>query len=206
MALNLDHQRDRITTQSGTLNINTNGSIKIPVGTTAQRPQGTNAATGQIRFNSQLNRFEGYTGAAWTQLGGIIDADQDTFIEVDNPLDNDTIKFFTAGTERVSIDQTGKFTVEGDAEIKGNISIGGNITIGDADTDNININAEINIVQYPNVDNNFSIGSNSKKWKNIFIGGTLDASSSTESNTTTRNRCRKTRHCTNWYVAFQHNQ
>ena len=181
MALNLDHQRDRITTQSGTLNINTNGSIKIPVGTTAQRPQGTNAATGQIRFNSQLNRFEGYTGAAWTQLGGIIDADQDTFIEVDNPLDNDTIKFFTAGTERVSIDQTGKFTVEGDAEIKGNISIGGNITIGDADTDNININAEINNSLIPNVDNNFSIGSTLKKWKNIFIGGTLDASSSTES-------------------------
>ena len=54
------------------------------------------------------------------------------------------LKFFTAGTERVSIDQTGKFTVEGDAEPKGNISIGGNITIGDADTDNININAEIN--------------------------------------------------------------
>ena len=101
MALNLDHQKDRITTNSGTLNINTNGSIRIPVGNTAQRP-GV-AATGQIRFNSQLNRFEGYNGSTWKNIGGVIDADQDTYIEVDNPLDNDTIKFFTASTERVSL-------------------------------------------------------------------------------------------------------
>ena len=140
MALNLDHQQERITTSSGgTLTINTNGSIRIPVGNTAQRP-GT-AATGQIRFNSQLNRFEGYNGAAWKNIGGVIDADQDTYIEVDNPLDNDTIKFFTDGTERVSIDNTGKLTIEGDAEIKGNLVLGGNITLGDADTDGININS-----------------------------------------------------------------
>ena len=96
------------------------------------RPQGANASTGQIRFNTQLNRFEGYNGVTWKNIGGVTDADQDTFIEVDNPLDNDTIKFFTAGTERVSIDQAGKFTVEGDTELKGNVSIGGDITIGDA--------------------------------------------------------------------------
>tara|TARA_B100001057_G_scaffold369243_1_gene372865 strand:- start:6236 stop:9592 length:3357 start_codon:yes stop_codon:yes gene_type:complete len=181
MALNLDHQRDRITTQSGTLNINTNGSIKIPVGNTAQRPQGANATTGQLRFNTQLNRFEGYNGTGWQNIGGVTDADQDTFIEVDNPLDNDTIKFFTVNTERASIDATGKFTVEGDAEIKGNISIGGNITIGDADTDNININAEINNSLIPNGDNTFSLGVTGKTWKNLFLSGTIDASTSTES-------------------------
>ena len=181
MALNLDHQKDRITTNSGTLNINTNGSIRIPVGNTAQRPQGANQSTGQIRFNTQLNRFEGYTGASWTQLGGIIDADQDTYIEVDNPLDNDTIKFFTGGTERVSIDNTGKFTVEGNTELKGNVSIGGDITIGDADTDGININSDFNNSLLPNLDSTYNLGSALKKWKNIFMGGTIDASSSTES-------------------------
>ena len=180
MALNLDHQKDRITTQSGSLTINTNGSIRIPVGNTAQRPQGANQNTGQIRFNTQLNRFEGYTGASWTQLGGIIDADQDTYIEVDNPLDNDTIKFFTGGTERVSIDNTGKFTVEGNTELKGNVSIGGDITIGDADTDGININSDFNNSLLPNLDNTYNLGSALKKWKNIFMGGTLDASTSTE--------------------------
>ena len=181
MALNLDHQRERITTQSGTLNINTNGSIKIPVGNTAQRPQGANASTGQIRFNTQLNRFEGYNGVTWKNIGGVTDADQDTFIEVDNPLDNDTIKFFTAGTERVSIDQAGKFTVEGDTELKGNVSIGGDITIGDADTDGININSDFNNSLLPNLDTTYNLGSSLKKWKNIFMGGTIDASTSTES-------------------------
>ena len=73
MALNFDHQQDRITTQSGSLSINTSGSIKIPVGNTAQRP-GT-VATGQIRFNTQLSRFEGYNGSAWTGLGAVADAD-----------------------------------------------------------------------------------------------------------------------------------
>ena len=179
MALNLDHQKDRITTQSGTLNINTNGSIRIPVGNTAQRP--STAATGQIRFNSQLNRFEGYNGVAWKNIGGVIDADQDTYIEVDNPLDNDTIKFFTDGIERVSIDNTGKFTVEGNTELKGNVSIGGDITIGDADTDGININSDFNNSLLPNLDSTYNLGSALKKWKNIFIGGTIDASASTES-------------------------
>jgi len=179
MALNLDHQKDRITTQSGTLNINTNGSIRIPVGNTAQRP--STAATGQIRFNSQLNRFEGYNGVEWKNIGGVTDADQDTYIEVDNPLDNDTIKFFTAGTERVSIDNTGKFTVEGNTELKGNVSIGGDITIGDADTDGININSDFNNSLLPNLDSTYNLGSALKKWKNIFMGGTIDASSSTES-------------------------
>lgn len=42
-------------------------AIKIPVGTTAQRPT---AATGQIRYNSTNSQFEGYNGTAWGQLGG----------------------------------------------------------------------------------------------------------------------------------------
>jgi hypothetical protein len=42
-------------------------AIKIPVGTTAQRPT---AATGQIRYNSSNSQFEGYNGSAWGQLGG----------------------------------------------------------------------------------------------------------------------------------------
>lgn len=181
MALNLDHQRDRITTQSGTLNINTNGSIKIPVGNTAQRPQGTSAATGQLRFNTQLNRFEGYNGTGWQNIGGVTDADQDTFIEVDNPLDNDTIKFFTVGVERASVDDTGKFTVEGNTELKGNVTIGGDITIGDANTDGININSQFNNSLLPSLDSTYSLGSVANKWKNLFLGGTIDASTSTES-------------------------
>lgn len=41
------------------------GVLKLPTGTTAQRPT---AATGQIRFNTTTVEFEGYNGAAWGGL------------------------------------------------------------------------------------------------------------------------------------------
>jgi hypothetical protein len=49
------------------LHVNSTNAIRIPVGTTAQRPT---AATGQIRYNSSNSQFEGYNGTAWGQLGG----------------------------------------------------------------------------------------------------------------------------------------
>jgi hypothetical protein len=42
-------------------------AIKVPVGTTAERPTG---ATGYIRFNSTNVTFEGYNGTSWTSVGG----------------------------------------------------------------------------------------------------------------------------------------
>jgi hypothetical protein len=43
------------------------GAVKIPVGTTAQRPT---AAAGKVRLNTTTGKFEGYDGTAWGQLGG----------------------------------------------------------------------------------------------------------------------------------------
>ena len=54
-----------------TLIIDSTAAIKVPVGTTAQRPT---AATGQIRFNSTTGGYEGYTGTTWGSLGGIVDS------------------------------------------------------------------------------------------------------------------------------------
>lgn len=42
-------------------------SIKVPAGTTAQRPAG---AAGDIRYNVTLTQFEGYNGSAWGAIGG----------------------------------------------------------------------------------------------------------------------------------------
>lgn len=69
MALNLDHQRDRITTASGNITISTSGALRVPVGNTSQRPQAGVVATGQIRFNTQTTEYEGYDGSAWSSLG-----------------------------------------------------------------------------------------------------------------------------------------
>ena len=89
---------------TGEVILNATSSLKIPVGTTAQRP--TNA-TGQIRFNTTDGRFEGYDGNAWAGLGGVVDVDQDTFIRAETTptADNDDLEFFTGGTKRVTLDE-----------------------------------------------------------------------------------------------------
>lgn len=48
------------------LTVTSNDAILVPVGTTAQRPTGS---AGQIRYNSTLGKFEGYT-SSWGAIGG----------------------------------------------------------------------------------------------------------------------------------------
>ena len=43
------------------------GALKVPAGSTAQRPTGAN---GKIRYNSDLSRYEGYSGSVWSSIGG----------------------------------------------------------------------------------------------------------------------------------------
>lgn len=48
------------------VNVNGSGFLKLPVGSTAERPSGT---TGYVRYNNTTNQFEGYS-TAWGALGG----------------------------------------------------------------------------------------------------------------------------------------
>lgn len=43
------------------------GAVTLPTGNTAARP--LIASNGQVRYNSQTSRFEGYQGGSWTNLG-----------------------------------------------------------------------------------------------------------------------------------------
>jgi hypothetical protein len=52
---------------SGNSQFNGTGALKVPVGTSGQRPT---PATGQVRFNTTDTQFEGYNGAAWSSIGG----------------------------------------------------------------------------------------------------------------------------------------
>jgi hypothetical protein len=56
-----------ILTVTGAGSFGATSALKIPVGTTAQQPS---PVTGQIRFNSDINQYEGYFASAWGQLGG----------------------------------------------------------------------------------------------------------------------------------------
>ena len=63
---------------TGNVQINSTTSLRIPVGTTSQRPDP--ASTGMIRYNTNLERYEGYNGSYWLALGGVSDVAGDTFI------------------------------------------------------------------------------------------------------------------------------
>jgi hypothetical protein len=51
---------------AGSATFTSTGAVKIPVGTTAQQPT---PATGQIRYNTTVNQYEGYGASAWIPLG-----------------------------------------------------------------------------------------------------------------------------------------
>src|SRR3989344_5323235 len=53
------------------LSIDATDAIKIPVGTTGERPGAVQA--GQIRYNTSLAQFEGYSSGSWGALGGSSD-------------------------------------------------------------------------------------------------------------------------------------
>jgi hypothetical protein len=67
VSLRFDNTEKFVTTADG-VDITSTGSVKVPVGTTAQRNAAP--ATGDFRFNSTVATFEGYNGSAWGSVGG----------------------------------------------------------------------------------------------------------------------------------------
>jgi hypothetical protein len=55
-------------TASGTASFTSTGALKIPVGTQGQRPG--SPVAGDLRFNDDIDEFEGYNGTAWGAIGG----------------------------------------------------------------------------------------------------------------------------------------
>ena len=53
---------------NNTLTVVATGSLRVPVGTTAQQP--ATPAAGMIRFDSTVSEFVGYDGTSWGQIGG----------------------------------------------------------------------------------------------------------------------------------------
>ena len=102
-------------------------AIKIPVGTSNQRPTSSGEDHyGYIRYNTDLSSYEGFgDGNVWGSLGGIKDVDGDTYISAENSAgaDNDQLKFFTANSQRMIIDSTGDASFNADVNVVGNLRI-----------------------------------------------------------------------------------
>jgi len=125
-------------------------AIKLPKGdTTARNAIGASveADQGLIRYNTELQQFEGYgAGNAWGSLGGVIDIDQDTFIRAEyDATNNNELEFYTAGDERMVIKSDGKIGlnvsdpshqvhIKGNTRIEGDLIVNGTQRIIDTDT------------------------------------------------------------------------
>jgi hypothetical protein len=81
--------------------------LRVPTGSTAQRP--SNPVQGLVRYNTQLQSFEGF-GSAWGSLGGVKDVDGDTFVsaEMSPGCNDDNLRMFTSNQERLRIDAVGR--------------------------------------------------------------------------------------------------
>ena len=104
---------------TGIVSINSNQSVKLPVGTTLERPTvGTGLTAGMIRFNTTLNRFEGYDGVNWIRLDGLYDLDENTYVTAElTPGSNDnTFRFVSNGTQIADLNSARLFVTNVDVD------------------------------------------------------------------------------------------
>ena len=109
---------------TGIVKINGTQSLQLPAGTDGDRP--TVPTSGMIRFNSTANRYEGYNGSYWLQLGGISDVDRNTYIIPEStPGANDNTLYFYANNQLAATLDSTKFApnkiLVDDLEINGNV-------------------------------------------------------------------------------------
>lgn len=97
------------------LDIGTNDAIRVPVGTTGQRPD--SAETGYIRYNSSTNDFEGYKNTGWTSLtsGGGSDLVAGTGLT----LSDDTLTVDAAQSGITSVGTLSSLNVSGTVGVDG---------------------------------------------------------------------------------------
>ena len=70
--------------------------------------------------------------------------------------------------------EDGHLTVNGDLLVTGNATIEGNLTFGNAETDTISFVADIASNVLPDTPYNFSLGSATKQWQDLYLSGTAN--------------------------------
>ena len=103
------------------------GAVMITSGTTDERVD----KTGSIRWNSEVNRYEGYRDdtKSWVSLQSIGDTDGDTYVSVDagDYPDSDRLSLYTAGCSAMTMYPNQTVAFAGDIQFD-------NITIYDNDS------------------------------------------------------------------------
>ena len=108
----------KLATSSYGVDIQGTGALKIPVGTTGQRPT---AATGQLRFNSTDGKLEIYDGSAWSNVSaGTSNKVLDTFTG-DNSTTAFTLTETPANEDALMVFINGAYQEKGDYSLSGKV-------------------------------------------------------------------------------------
>jgi len=153
-------------------------------GTTAEGPvigligdAGETSPNNKVLIDTNNNFIEFYVEVSSAPVQQLYISDGAIIPVTDSDVDLGTTSLRFKDTYTDTVTTTGNVSVGGNLTVTGNATISGNLTFGDADTDSINLAAEIDSNVIPNTDNTYDLGSSSKEWKDIYIDGTayLDA-------------------------------
>ena len=111
------------------VDIDKTNAVKIPSGTTVNKPSGL---TGELRFNTSISRFEGWTNTGPITYGGIFSRNRATSVTA---LETNVLDFTINNTSRMTVDNTG---VNLQSLLTGTLLFSGN-TIASASNSNINL-------------------------------------------------------------------
>tara|TARA_B100001142_G_C14342623_1_gene658599 strand:- start:422 stop:2953 length:2532 start_codon:yes stop_codon:yes gene_type:complete len=163
LALDVTNSRVGVGTASPatTFHVSATDSIRVPSGTTAQRPG--SPANGDIRYNSTISKIEGYSNSGWASMvgSGIGNVVEDTTPQLGGALDvngnalvstsDGNIALTPNGTGEVDISKVDidSGAIDGTAIGANSASTGafttlassGNTTLGDANSDTVTFNA-----------------------------------------------------------------
>lgn len=118
------------TTPAVSLDISATDALRIPTGTTGQRPTANTEAIhgGYMRYNTSINKYEGF-GTEWRNLGGVSNAAQNAKINATST----EFEFYTAPLGSVNAAdaiECMRIKTTGDASINYRLSVGGNASVG----------------------------------------------------------------------------
>lgn len=111
------------------VDIDKTNAVKLPAGTTANKSTGS---TGELRFNTSINRFEGWTNTGPITYGGIFSRNRATSVRA---LDTNVLDFTVNNTSRMTVDSTG---VNLQSLLTGTLLFSGN-TISSTSNSDINL-------------------------------------------------------------------